>query len=353
MRLRRWFAVIGGLLAVALGCGWVSFASPTAARGGAKAAQQTAAQETAAGQASKERQRADGDSDAAADEAAQEAGAAEQAAAQEGAAQPKPNVAAEPAPRPDREPYRAIEAAELEQARQTLRERLRSFTQRLAADPEAVRDGWKRFVQTDLIESALGAAAYNKATDDKIRLRLFSDKAGMEFTPVLALRRAYEEFAELQRAMSAEDSAELVGRLQDEARTRLELFESGQGPYEASEVGSRLARLRRLKQAPKLVESLDGRYNRENLFARASRRLVAVGVEQDVNEASAVTESILGVSVFGNARLKGRVSLGLVPSEDRGRFELLLNGQALSSSTGYRGKVTLYSTSATAVMARK
>jgi hypothetical protein len=350
MSWRRWFATIGGLLLVSLACGLVSFVSPASLRSGVTAAQEAAAAKPAqvggGAAAGGEREQFDAGVE-------QEAGVADEAEVQEGAAQKKPAAVVEMPPRPDREPYRTIELAEVDRARQTLRERLRAFTQRIAADPAPVRDGWKRYIQTDLIESALGAAAYDKVADDKIRSRLFSNKAGMEFTPVLALRRAYEEFAELQRAVAEENAAEFVGRLQDEARRRLELFEAGEASYESSEIGKRLAQLRRLKQAPKLVESLDGRYNRENLFLRASRDLVAARVEQDVDESSTVTDSILGVSVFGDARLRGRVTLGMVPSDDRARFELRLDGHALASSTGYRGKITLFSTSTTAVMARK
>jgi hypothetical protein len=234
-----------------------------------------------------------------------------------------------------------------------LRERLGAFLQRLSTDPAPVRDGWKRFVQTDLVQSALDAPTFDKKLSGDIGTRLSSGKPGMEFTPVLALRRAYREFAELHEATTVENPAEYVGKLQDEVRTLLESLQASGTNYEVPGIGDRLARLRRLRQAPKLVESLDSRFNRENLFLQASRQLVAAGVEQNVDETSAVTDSILGVSVFGNARLRGRVTLGMVPCADRGRFELLLDGEALSSSTGYRKSVTLFSTSTTAVMARK
>ncbi|MFM7070285.1 MAG: hypothetical protein ACKO38_00620, partial [Planctomycetota bacterium] len=350
MSARRWFAVVGVLLSAALGCGLISIVNPKAGWGRENAAQQAASGQTP--ETAGEKVEADGaNSGANAEEVAQEGGAAEQT--QDSAARAKQAPAVEIAPRPDREPYRGIETAEVEQARRTLRDRLNGFLHRIAADPAAVRDGWKRFVQTELIDAAAKSTAFDPSSDKAIRARLFSDKAGMEFSPVLALRRAYEEFAELQQAVAGENPADAVGRLQDESRRRLELFQSGEAPYESSEIGTRIAQLRRLKQAPKLVEEVDSRFNRENLFVRATQKLIAVGVDQDVDETSAVTDSILGVSVFGDARLRGRVTLGLLPSDDRGRFELRLDGQALSSSTGYRGKVTLYSTSTTAVMARK
>ncbi len=354
MSIRNWFAVIVTLLSMAFGCGLVSIAFPQLARGGAAAGQPLAADDSTQDASGKEAaaSKVEGNGQAAEAEAAGQEGKAADPAQGE-ASSAKVPLPVEAPPRPDREPYRPIDSTEVERARRTLRERLDGFLQRLSSDPAPVRDGWKRFVQTDLIESAVGAAQFDSKLNQTIRKRLFSDKAGMEFTPVLALRRAYEDFAELQEVAGAESPADLVGRLQDEARTRMETLEATGANYELSEIGTRIGRLRRLKQAPKLVESLDSRFSRENLFVRATQRLIAAGVEQDVDESSAVTDSILGVSVIGDARLRGRVTLGMVPSEDRGRFELLLNGKALSSSTGYRGSVTLFSTSTTAVMARK
>ena len=358
MSVRRWCAVIGTLFSVAFGCGMVSFVTPQSSRGGAAAAQQVTANEASGGTEGKNAAapKASGDDDeskVAGDGGAGEGAAGEAAAAQAGAATAKSQPVVAAPPRPDREPFRPIESVEFERARLALRERLGAFLQRLSTDPAPVRDGWKRFVQTDLVQSALDAPTFDKKLSDKIGVRLSSGKPGMEFTPVLALRRAYREFAELHEATTVENPAEYVGKLQDEVRTLLESLQASGTNYEVPEIGDRLARLRRLRQAPKLVESLDSRFNRENLFLQASRQLVAAGVDQTVDETSAVTDSILGVSVFGNARLRGRVTLGMVPCADRGRFELLLDGEALSSSTGYRKSVTLFSTSTTAVMARK
>lgn len=353
MSVRRWCAVIGTLFSVAFGCGMVSFVTPQSSRGGAAAAQQVTANGASGGTEGENAAdpKASGDDDES--QVVGDGAAGEAAAAQAGAATAKSQPAVAAPPRPDREPYRPIESAEFERARLALRERLGAFLQRLSTDPAPVRDGWKRFVQTDLVQSALDAPTFDKKLSGDIGTRLSSGKPGMEFTPVLALRRAYREFAELHEATTVENPAEYVGKLQDEVRTLLESLQASGTNYEVPGIGDRLARLRRLRQAPKLVESLDSRFNRENLFLQASRQLVAAGVEQNVDETSAVTDSILGVSVFGNARLRGRVTLGMVPCADRGRFELLLDGEALSSSTGYRKSVTLFSTSTTAVMARK
>jgi hypothetical protein len=331
----------------------VSFVTPQSSRGGAAAAQQVTANGASGGTEGENAAdpKASGDDDES--QVVGDGAAGEAAAAQAGAATAKSQPAVAAPPRPDREPYRPIESAEFERARIALRERLGAFLQRLSTDPAPVRDGWKRFVQTDLVQSALDAPTFDKKLSGDIGTRLSSGKPGMEFTPVLALRRAYREFAELHEATTVENPAEYVGKLQDEVRTLLESLQASGTNYEVPGIGDRLARLRRLRQAPKLVESLDSRFNRENLFLQASRQLVAAGVEQNVDETSAVTDSILGVSVFGNARLRGRVTLGMVPCADRGRFELLLDGEALSSSTGYRKSVTLFSTSTTAVMARK
>ena len=214
---------------------------------------------------------------------------------------------------PQHEAFQVVPAEEVGAAKGRVRERLSALLQRLARDPADVREGWTSFLMTEALQEQLDAEKPDAKVTQRILARLKSDKAGMEFSPVLGLRHAFAEYVELVAIQQDSEPEATFGKIQDEVRELLKVFEAQPTPVDATEIGWRLRQLRRARQAPRLVESIDGRFNRTNFLAQASRRLVAAGVEQDVDELSSISDSMLGVSIQGNVRMTGKVSLALSP----------------------------------------
>lgn len=251
------------------------------------------------------------------------------------------------------EAFSGFSKDELETARGRVRERIAALKERLARDPAEVRDGWLSFLLTDSMERQLAATRLNATTERKIRERILSGKSGLDFSPVVALRQSYLDFGDLREMASHADIPQYFAGLQGRVRERLDEYEKSASPFTAAEISKDVRFLRRARQAPKLLATVDSRYDRENFLAQASRRLVAAGIEQPVDETSGINDVMLGVNIQGVARMTGQVTLGFTPNTDYAALELLLNGQAYSSNTGRKRNVTVQSTGATSISARK
>jgi hypothetical protein len=251
------------------------------------------------------------------------------------------------------EGFNEFSKGELEKARATVRQRIAAFKERLARDPAEIREGWISFMLTDSMERQLAANRINAVTERKIRERILSGKAGLDFSPVVALRQSYLDFGDLREMTSQSDLPQYFAGLQGRVREKLVEYEKTASPFTAAEISKDVRFLRRARQAPRLLSSIDSQYDRENFLAQASRRLVAAGIEQPVDETSAISDVMLGVSIQGVARMTGQVTLEFTPSTEHAALELLLNGHAFSSNTGRKRSVTVMSTGTTSISARK
>lgn len=73
----------------------------------------------------------------------------------------------------------------------------------------------------------------------------------------------------------------------------------------------------------------------------------------DVNRETDVREEILGTTIIGKAHTTGTPVVKLVESQDRAKFQIILNGTAVSRTTGYNGPAIVTSRSVTNFIATK
>jgi hypothetical protein len=85
------------------------------------------------------------------------------------------------------------------------------------------------------------------------------------------------------------------------------------------------------------------KYSHPNLFVAASARLVAAGIEQNVDDTAPVRDLILGTDIYGTGRTLGHVSVKLVPSDESALLDILLVGKTRTRTVGYNGPATIYS----------
>lgn len=251
------------------------------------------------------------------------------------------------------EPFHPLPADALESARNEALASLKSLELRLARDPEPVRVGWQSFLLTDQIREQLTAEKLDVRVVRRILERLRSDKEGMEFPLALQLRHSFQRFLDFHEFVNDAQASEKTSVAIEETHKRIADYRVNPTPTDGAEIGRQIGLLRRRHQAPKLVESVDQGFNQSNLFIQASKKLVATGIEQDIDETSPLNDSVLGVRIAGTVRMTGRVSLAMLPNEENASLKLLLHGQANSSNVGWKGPVTVHSTGYTAITAEK
>ena len=216
-------------------------------------------------------------------------------------------------------------------------------------------DAWKAFLRWNNLANVLQATEPPPpeavlALVDQYR----ANQNGLELPQFTRVRVALENYgATVAAASDAALQEQFAPALEDLAK-QLEAYAQDPAAGDAGlAIGRAVGWLQRNRQAPELVTSVHRAYWQPNLYGYASRRYVAAGIEDNIDELTPIRDNILGTSIHGTARMRGRTTLELEESPHAARFRVLLSGQAVSNNVGYNRGVSIYSTGVTQVSAIK
>lgn len=249
--------------------------------------------------------------------------------------------------------FKPATAKEVQAARQEARSALRHLEHTLARNPVAVREDWYKHLHLKDLRAKLDAQEAKSAELSEAISHFSGDQSGLEWKHFTNVRDAVKTYADLLSVVEDPKAAETHATALEELAKQLEAHGKTPTPESWRAVGRGLGHLRRTRQAPELVKAVDAQHTLPNLRLEASHKLLAAGIEQDVDQQTTVVDNVVGTTVQSNVHLKGDVKLKLVPSTSDGLLRLLLSGTAHSNSVGWKGPVTIYSTGVTSVSAQK
>ena len=252
-----------------------------------------------------------------------------------------------------RDKFQPIADAQVAAARAKLTAEFGKLSGKLNRNPAEVRDGWHEFLKSDSLRAQLAAESTDPTVLQEVLARYQSDKPGMEWAPVLNVRHALQDFVNLSTTAKDAKAAETYQSTIDDLLKRLEAYQSQPTPQDGAAISRALGLLRRSHQAAPVVAAVQRTHGEPNLFVESSRRLLAAGVDQDVDEQMEIQDNVLGVSLFGNVRTTGKLTMSLKPSDEVGAVDLQLTGVANSTNVGYKRSVAIYSRGVTTVSATK
>ncbi len=119
------------------------------------------------------------------------------------------------------------------------------------------------------------------------------------------------------------------------------------------EVERRLDYITSLGQAPQLVSELNAQWGQTNFFADASANLLNRLMARPVNEASPVTDCILGTSITGTGCTNGQITVTPLDSYGVARIRFNFTGNTQTSTVGRNGPVAIRSSGNTSFSASK
>jgi hypothetical protein len=251
--------------------------------------------------------------------------------------------------------FRPIPAQDIAQARNELSKAINSLDAFLRTGAPAKSVGWKRYLQWNEL-TALTSESQPPSQEliAKLVSKLTAEQTGLDLPVFIRLREALADFGAVWAASSdTKVQAEYAKRMEDLA-TQLDVYANDRSNGDAAlAIGRGLGWLHANRQSPELVSSVRRAYGRPNFLGHASQRLAAAGIERDIDQVTGVRDNILGTSLHGTARLVGRTTLSLDENQDSAQMNILLGGNAWSNNVGYHGPVTIYTTGATSVSARK
>jgi len=228
-----------------------------------------------------------------------------------------------------------------ERARGTLDEALARLEQRLQQSPHGA--DWQRFLLWDLLKRERGAG-HNGRTEVllSVLLRFRSGYPGLELADFRRVESALENYIFALEAVQLPDfAAAFSGRLEVVAAA----VEGLPGTASRSALlgaNEALAWLRSHGLSADVAAEAAQQLSHPNLVFRASRELLAAGVDRPVEENAPIVDCILGTRIYGSGTTRGRVVLELVPNSRQGELQALFTGMNDSQTVGYNRSAIIF-----------
>ncbi len=224
----------------------------------------------------------------------------------------------------------------------------------LSSGDERKQQAWKKYLQWQSMHDQLNSSGEPDLRELQLLAGLYhANHSGLELAQFVAVRDSLREYVNAAYFASDAKLPEAYATNLEDLATRLEAFAQNPTSDNALLIGRTIGWLESAGQADTLVRAVRRQYWRPNLFARVSERLIAAGIEDEIDDTSPVSDVILGTTMYGTARTQGQTSVHLIPSAGKAAIEIRLTGTAWSNNVGYQGPVTIYTNGATQIDARK
>jgi hypothetical protein len=246
----------------------------------------------------------------------------------------------------------APSAEGVEQGRQQLRQALRGVDEQLRGW-RTQGAGWRDYLQWPKLTQLTEDESTSDETWDLLLKSWEPGSVPEHVRPFAQARFALLNYRRLTAAAQYPDLTQWVDQHLQELRTLCgkpteQLTADDQGVLAAH-----LAWLDAHGQVAPVQEALRHHLAQPNFRLRAARRLVVAGLERDVDEWTDVRDVILGTSITGRGKVRGRVTFELVPAPDQAILELTFRGTIDSNTLGTNGPARLRTNSLTKLESQK
>jgi len=253
-----------------------------------------------------------------------------------------------------RSEFKPTTEEEVKLAKKNLDDAIGALDRFLALGSERNANRWKDYLQWGEMEKQL-------QTEDgpdwkalhSVALKYYDNAEGLEHPKFMSVRVALREYADAVLFSSNPKAQQYYEQYLEELAGLLESHAKRPTQETAIVIGKRLGWLERFGQAEDLISGVRQHHSRPNLFVQLSEDMIKTGFDTNVDERMQVHEVIMGTSIRGDAHMKGRATLELVPNAEKAAVDIVLSGTTKSNNVGHNGPVTIYSSSVTTVDARK
>lgn len=202
---------------------------------------------------------------------------------------------------------------------------------------------WRRYLLWDAMQREIAAASAGRREVLRAVLQRFrSGYEGLDLPDFRNVETALESYMNALEVVQVSDYA-------SEFRVRLDQLANGlERPPGAAEpeamrlASQALAWLRTHGLPSELAAEAAQHLSHPNLVFRASRELVAAGVDRAVEENAPIVDCILGTRIYGNGTTRGQVVLALVPDQGQGVLEAHFAGVNHSRTVGYNRSAIIF-----------
>lgn len=248
--------------------------------------------------------------------------------------------------------FRSVAEADLLRARAALFHSVERLEERLAIDG-ANGQAWAKYLRLGRLRDLARTAEIDPEGLETAYRRFNAGHYGLNRVWFADVRDALLRYIQIARAEQTADLAETYAQYVETLGSHLRAYIEKPNAEQAVRIGEAIAWLENVGQAPALLEAVREELARPNLFAAASHRLVAGGIEESIDETEPVRDVILGTQLFGTGHSLGDVSVNFVPNDLHAVFDITYLGKTRTRNTGYNGPVVIFSRGTTGIGAVK
>ena len=212
---------------------------------------------------------------------------------------------------------------------------------------------WREFLKVDELNEQLRQNQPSLDALETIYRRFNSGAFGSNRRCFSDVREALLRTIQVTRATGTAELDKAYRKYIDALAVYLRTYVQNPNAEMAARIGEALDWLDSIGQAPDLLDTVRDQLARPNLFVTVSKRLVAAGIEEPVDETVPVRDVILGTDLYGTGHNVGEITLALVPNQDHAVFDLTYRGITSTRNTGYNGPVVIFSKGTTGIGATK
>jgi hypothetical protein len=239
--------------------------------------------------------------------------------------------------------FRPLDQSDVAAARAELDAAVDALEARFSKAGESA-EGWKAYLKWDALREELpkpGGPGLPQLKETFVQLS--AGHEGLALVPFRGLRDAIRLY--LGVAIEVDDP-KIQGRfagVMDSLANSLDSFAAAPNGEEAANISTYLAWLRSARQTPDLIEAVRSATLDRNFYGNVSVGLLNAAMGRDVDDTAPVRDNILGTSIHGTGRTTGKVTVELVPTEDRATIMTVMKGTNVADTVGYNGPVVIHS----------
>jgi|GEM_PF-5040051 len=237
----------------------------------------------------------------------------------------------------------------VEQARRELVDAAGALNSMLATADHETHNGWKKFLKWDSLDESLLMGTPNWKSLQEVGGQFFNGHPGLEYPEFVRVRNALRKYIYMGHQSSPESLAAQMNQL---ARV-IDTYNKEPTTQHASDVASMLDWLDQLGMVSTLAPQIQAAHSLPNIKLRVSENLLKRRFSQSVDQPTPVNEMILGTHVRGTAVTRGTITADVVANPNVAQIDIVFRGNAQTTSIGRQKPVTIRSTSATGLEARK
>ena len=240
-------------------------------------------------------------------------------------------------------------------AQERLTRRLDELERFLARGGPDTSRGWSDRLGLIELRAAIQSDKPDSAQIRDIERRFYRNDPGLEMPRFLVVRDSLGGYLAALEYAAAPSPAELYRERLGQIEACIDRLESQPADADATQAGQLLDWVAHLgPDGRRLADVVRARYGGTNAVAQISARMINELLRQDVQRSHYVSDVILGNLTHGPAYTSGKVSFGIVPSEQAGLLEIRLDGlTSCPANIAQRGSIVVYSSANTSLHARK